>query len=63
MLTDRQIERMLGKLVRLETTLEGLLFEKVDEVPMKAYHTDGRYHSIPEESLFSPCNPGDTWKG
>ncbi|NMA82315.1 MAG: alpha-mannosidase [Epulopiscium sp.] len=63
MLTDRQIERMLGKLVRLENTLEGLLFEKVDEIEMKALHTDGSYHTIPEENLFSPCYSGDTWEG
>lgn len=63
MLTDRQVEVMLGKLVRLETSLEELLFEKVDEVTMKALHTDGRYHVIPDEGLFSPCRPGDSWEG
>ncbi|HHX11540.1 MAG TPA: alpha-mannosidase, partial [Clostridiales bacterium] len=63
MLTDRQVDIMLGKLVRLETSLEGLLFEKVDEVIMKGLHTDGRYHTIPEESLFTPCQSGDTWEG
>ncbi|NLK26881.1 MAG: alpha-mannosidase, partial [Clostridiales bacterium] len=63
MLTDRQIDKMLGKLTRLETTLERLLFEKVDDLSMQALPTDGSYHSIPDRSLFSPCKSGDSWVG
>jgi alpha-mannosidase len=63
MLTEKQIDVMLSKLTRFETTLEQLLFEKVDNVTMRAFHTDGRYHSIPDNSCFTPCKMGDTWEG
>ena len=63
MLTDRQINVMLGKLVRLEATLEQLMFDKVGDVTMKAFHTDGRYHAVPEDACFTPCEAGDSWEG
>ncbi len=63
MFTDKQTEVMLTKLKRFEETLEGLLFEKVDEVPMMAYPTDGRYHEIPEAKNFKQCSSGDSWEG
>jgi alpha-mannosidase len=63
MLTDRQTEIMLTKLKRFEATLEGMLFEKVDQVSMQAYPTDGHYHEIPDSVNFKPCNEGDSWEG
>ncbi len=63
MLTDRQTEIMLTKLKRFETTLEGMLFDKVDQVPMLAYPTDGRYHEVPDAANFKQCNAGDSWEG
>ncbi len=63
MLTDRQTEIMLTKLRRFETTLESLLFDKVDEVSMQAYPTDGRYYKVPESMNFKPCKSGDFWEG
>ncbi len=63
MLTNRQIDVMLEKLRRFEQSLEELMFEKVDEVSMGAFHTDGRYHVVPETSFFRPCKSGDTWEG
>lgn len=61
MLSEKQMERSLQKLVRLETTLDGLLFQKVGEVSMKWYHTMERLHEVPADSLFTDCSIGDTW--
>ncbi|MDF2800720.1 MAG: hypothetical protein K0S61_623 [Anaerocolumna sp.] len=63
MLTDKQIEMMLGKLKRLEATLEPLLFEKIGNIKMNALCTDGRFSEVPEESFFTPCKEGDSWEG
>jgi alpha-mannosidase len=63
MLTDRQTDIMLTKLKRYEATLESLLFDKVDEVSMKAYPTDGQYHEVPASTNFKPCKSGDSWVG
>ncbi|MBP1753925.1 MAG: hypothetical protein H6Q59_323, partial [Firmicutes bacterium] len=63
MLTDRQTEIMLTKLKRFEATLEGLLFNKVDEVSMQAYPTDGRYKEVPAADNFKSCKSGDSWVG
>ncbi len=63
MLTEKQTEVMLGKLRRFELTLEQMMFDKVDEVTMMAYPTDGRYHEVPEASNFVPCREGDSWSG
>jgi alpha-mannosidase len=54
---------MLTKLKRFETTLEGMLFDKVDHVSMQAYPTDGRYYEVPDASNFKPCKSGDNWEG
>jgi alpha-mannosidase len=54
---------MLSKLKRFEATLEGMLFDKVDQVSMKAYPTDGSYHEVPDASNFKPCKKGDSWEG
>jgi len=63
MMPDRQLERMLGKLVRFIKTIEPLMFTKVDEVPMKKYHTTESLYSIPDESNFKDCKKGDIWEG
>jgi len=54
---------MLGKLTRFESTLDQLLFDKVDEVLMRAFHTDGRYSTVPKDTNFSPCKENDFWEG
>jgi len=61
LLNEKQIERALSKLTRLETTLEGLLFQKADEIPMRWYQTMERLHDVPEASLFSPFSIGERW--
>ena len=63
MLTEKQIDRMLGKLKRFETTLEPFIFEKVGEVGASAYRTTEQYHRIPEESLFQQVEKGWHWGG
>ncbi len=63
MYTERQLERMLGKLKRLEEMLEPRLFTVVDTVPMKAFQTDGSYHSVPEEGCFTECEDGKVFEG
>ena len=63
MYTERQLDRMLGKLKRLEEMLEPRLFAAVDAVPLRAFQTDGRYHSVPEDGLFAPCEDGTVFEG
>lgn len=63
MMTDRQIERMLSKLVRLEETLGQLLFVPVDEISMEAFHTQEQYHEIPLKENFKPCEKGSLFQG
>ena len=63
MFTERQTDRVLGKLKRLEEMLEPLLFEKVDEMEMESFLTDGSWHSVPEASRFSPCPKGAVYEG
>lgn len=63
MYTEKQLERMLGKLKRLEEMLEPKLFYTVESVPMKAFLTDGSHHDVPEESCFSPCEDGAVFEG
>ncbi|MFC3745912.1 alpha-mannosidase [Paenibacillus sp. GCM10012306] len=63
MLNEKQINRMLSKLQRFETTLEPLLFQPIDQVEMSMFHTDRQFHVIPEEERFSPCLPGDRYQG
>jgi alpha-mannosidase len=63
MLTEKQIDVMLSKLTRFEATLEPLMFTKVDEVEMMAFHTGEKLHSIPVKTHFAPCNPEDSWLG
>ena len=63
MMADKQINRMLQKLVRLEMTLNERIFQVVDHVEMKWFQTRERLHQIPEASLFSSCEEGDPWGG
>lgn len=63
MYTEKQLERMFGKLKRLETMLEPKLFITVDTVPMKAFQTDGNHHDVPESDCFMPCEDGTVFEG
>ncbi|MCL6457627.1 MAG: hypothetical protein K6T85_06435 [Gorillibacterium sp.] len=63
MLNDKQIDRMLTKLKRFETTLEPLLFQKIDDVPMGMFHTADQWHTIPEDAQFHACLPGERYQG
>lgn len=54
---------MFGKMKRFEEMLEPKLFQKIDSVQMKAFPTDGRYHAVPEESCFAPCEDGTVFEG
>ena len=63
MYTEKQLERMLGKLYRLERMLEPKLFYTVGNVPVKAFQTDGSHHDVPEDSCFSECEDGAVFEG
>lgn len=63
MLNDKQISRMLRKMRRFEGTLDGMMFEKVCELPVVSYETKEQLYTIPEENLFKPVKPGDIWGG
>lgn len=62
MLNAKQIERMLSKLKRFETTLESLLFEKKDQIAdITMFQTMEQHHSIPDDNLFKSCQSGEIW--
>lgn len=63
MYSEKQIVRLLGKMKRLEEMLEGQLFEKVDELQMSVFLTDGSYHTIPAEECFTPVEKGAIFEG
>lgn len=63
MYTERQLDRMLGKLKRLEEMLEPKLFTVVDTVSMGAFRTDGCHHSVPDERCFAECEDGTVFEG
>ncbi len=63
MFTEKQIDRVLGKLKHLEKRLETQLFEQTDEIEMSSFVTDGRYHTIPEQENFVPCRKGTVFEG
>ncbi|MDL2302157.1 glycosyl hydrolase-related protein [Lachnospiraceae bacterium OttesenSCG-928-D06] len=63
MMAEKQIDRMLTKLIRLENTLENRLFRVVDQVEMKWYLTEKRLYQIPEDSLFTEYEDGAPWGG
>ena len=64
MLNDVQIERMLGKLTRLEETMQPYLFATVDHLAVRRHETRERLHDIPPESAgWTAVEGGDTWGG
>lgn len=63
MYSEKQIERLLGKMKRLEEMLGENLFEKVDEMQMSAFLTDGSHHAVPAEECFTPIEKGTTFEG
>ena len=58
MFTEKQIERMLGKLERFEAMLEPRIFSKVAEVGARAYETTERLHKIPSLSPLTRASAG-----
>ena len=64
MLNDKQTDRMLGKLIRLEQTLEPYIFSNIGQVAVKRYETLEQYHRIPQEDKdYIETKQGDTWGG
>ena len=64
MLNHKQTERMLGKLVRLEETLEPYIFKRIGQVEVKRFETAEQYHEIPgDDTLYRETKSGDTWGG
>lgn len=63
MLHDKQIDRMLSKLKRFEDTLEPMLFQVIDQVPMRKFHTDQQWHTIPADHHYEECQLGDRYQG
>ena len=62
MLTDKQIERMLGKLERFEETLDPMLFQKVGQTgDCAAFRTVQQHHEIPADAEFAPISEGYEW--
>ncbi|MBQ3888179.1 MAG: alpha-mannosidase, partial [Clostridia bacterium] len=62
MLTDRQVERMLRKLQRLEKTLDPFLFDKVAEVTgFRAFETAESLYRIPADRNFKKIADGAHW--
>ncbi len=62
-MNDKQIQRTLRKLKRFEDMLDGMIFEKVCELPVLAYETKESLYEIPDASLYHPIKPGDVWGG
>ncbi|GHT97766.1 alpha-mannosidase [Spirochaetia bacterium] len=63
MISTKQTDRTVQKLVRFCATLEDRLFSTVDTIPARWYHTGERLHRVPEAALFTDCALGDTWGG
>lgn len=62
MLTEKQLERMLKKLERFETTLEPYLFRKAGETgDCRAFRTVTQHHEIPQDSYFCAIDKGYIW--
>lgn len=62
MLNDKQINRMLAKLARLEQTLEPYIFKRIREVSVRRFETAEQYHSIPQDDkIFVETKRGDAW--
>lgn len=63
MFTDKQIDRMLGKLLDFEATMEKQLFIKTDVVDMQAFATDGSWQDVPPPNRFAPVKNGQVFEG
>jgi alpha-mannosidase len=63
MYTDRQIEKMLGKVRRFEDTLEAMIFDRKDSVDFKIFRTTERLTTVPADELFEDIKRGETWGG
>jgi len=61
MLCEKQIHKMLEKLVKFEDVLYRAMFEKADEVAVMKYETKEPLNDIPDISLFSPIGAGEEW--
>ena len=50
MFTDKQLDRLLVKLIRFESTLENMMFEKVGELDkLRQYPTKERLDEAPAD--------------
>lgn len=58
MLTNRQIDRVLGKLKRFETTLEPMLFEPITSLDAQMYETEQNLDSAPVDAAYIPAKKG-----
>lgn len=63
MLNEKQIERMLGKLMKFEEKLSTMLFEKVGEASMLRTAECGPLDAPPADENFYPFATGDSWGG
>lgn len=63
MLNEKQLDRLLAKLIRFESTLEPMMFEKAGEAEnLRQYQTRQRLDGIPQdETLYTPSIIGSTW--
>ncbi len=62
MLAEKQVERMLAKLKRFEKILDPMLFKKAAKIDTVGfYETTDRLYEIPDNSMFSAINSGETW--
>lgn len=62
MLTDRQIDRVLGKLKRFETTLEPMLFEPIASLDAQMHETEQNLDSAPVDAAYIPAKKGAVWE-
>ncbi len=62
MLNEKQMPRCVLKLERFLDTLDGLIFEKVCALDVRAFETDKQYHSVPDEK-YKSISKGDIWGG
>jgi alpha-mannosidase len=63
MYDEKQIERTLGKLKRMEGTLEPMLFTSVARIDERIVKTDGSYQKPPEDELFTSVPDGTVYEG
>ena len=63
MLTNCQIDRVLGKLKRFETTLEPMLFEPITSLDAQMYETEQNLDSAPVDAAYIPAKKVAVWGG